>query len=117
MIRRPPRSTLFPYTTLFRSAVGRDPIARVVLLDATQELYAPRSDDVAGEGIPTDGTDVRPAVPVPDVLRTHHAPRGPVHRLAVHFRAVTIPGEGAAQVQSLDRCDRGAREVDRKSVV
>src|SRR3712207_6931046 len=25
MIRRPPRSTLFPYTTLFRSAVGEDP--------------------------------------------------------------------------------------------
>src|SRR5690349_22802198 len=24
MIRRPPRSTLFPYTTLFRSEVGRD---------------------------------------------------------------------------------------------
>src|SRR2546430_10424419 len=24
MIRRPPRSTLFPYTTLFRSPVGRD---------------------------------------------------------------------------------------------
>src|SRR5258707_9480247 len=24
MIRRPPRSTLFPYTTLFRSAVTRD---------------------------------------------------------------------------------------------
>src|SRR2546430_13076152 len=25
MIRRPPRSTLFPYTTLFRSARSRDP--------------------------------------------------------------------------------------------
>src|SRR3989441_1343909 len=25
MIRRPPRSTLFPYTTLFRSAPGRAP--------------------------------------------------------------------------------------------
>src|SRR5258708_31511859 len=25
MIRRPPRSTLFPYTTLFRSAVARRP--------------------------------------------------------------------------------------------
>src|SRR3712207_7036339 len=25
MIRRPPRSTLFPYTTLFRSAVDHDP--------------------------------------------------------------------------------------------
>src|SRR2546430_13237591 len=24
MIRRPPRSTLFPYTTLFRSAAGRE---------------------------------------------------------------------------------------------
>src|SRR3712207_6948122 len=24
MIRRPPRSTLFPYTTLFRSVAGRD---------------------------------------------------------------------------------------------
>src|SRR5690349_22759534 len=29
MIRRPPRSTLFPYTTLFRSARGRgDPAVR-----------------------------------------------------------------------------------------
>src|SRR3712207_8292154 len=25
MIRRPPRSTLFPYTTLFRSKMGRSP--------------------------------------------------------------------------------------------
>src|SRR3712207_7738525 len=28
MIRRPPRSTLFPYTTLFRSARSWDPAAR-----------------------------------------------------------------------------------------
>src|SRR5688572_31119884 len=27
MIRRPPRSTLFPYTTLFRSYVAADPLA------------------------------------------------------------------------------------------
>src|SRR2546430_13644480 len=27
MIRRPPRSTLFPYTTLFRSAVRVEPVA------------------------------------------------------------------------------------------
>src|SRR3712207_6944097 len=27
MIRRPPRSTLFPYTTLFRSALMRNPAA------------------------------------------------------------------------------------------
>src|SRR3712207_7229055 len=30
MIRRPPRSTLFPYTTLFRSAVARQPLRPVV---------------------------------------------------------------------------------------
>src|SRR5256885_6907461 len=28
MIRRPPRSTLFPYTTLFRSASNRDNVRR-----------------------------------------------------------------------------------------
>src|SRR3712207_7360572 len=27
MIRRPPRSTLFPYTTLFRSQLGRERVA------------------------------------------------------------------------------------------
>src|SRR3712207_8036507 len=39
MIRRPPRSTLFPYTTLFRSAVL--PQRQTVLLEL-------RSEDVAG---------------------------------------------------------------------
>src|SRR3989475_12235478 len=34
MIRRPPRSTLFPYTTLFRSRVAR---AVTTLLDALQD--------------------------------------------------------------------------------
>src|SRR5258708_24732928 len=31
MIRRPPRSTLFPYTTLFRSSFGRDDLKPAVL--------------------------------------------------------------------------------------
>src|SRR5258705_9438376 len=35
MIRRPPRSTLFPYTTLFRSVIIAD---RVALLDAVVPL-------------------------------------------------------------------------------
>src|SRR2546429_5390197 len=48
MIRRPPRSTLFPYTTLFRSAVGqlvhevehqrRHPVLREVGRQATQQV-------------------------------------------------------------------------------
>src|SRR2546421_6459299 len=43
MIRRPPRSTLFPYTTLFRSEVGRDNtlfihLTLVPFISATAEL-------------------------------------------------------------------------------
>src|SRR5256885_14365267 len=37
MIRRPPRSTLFPYTTLFRSPV---------LVDVIEELVAPRTANI-----------------------------------------------------------------------
>src|SRR5258705_7042962 len=36
MIRRPPRSTLFPYTTLFRSAERHRPNCRVDGCDAAQ---------------------------------------------------------------------------------
>src|SRR3712207_8788915 len=38
MMRRPPRSTLFPYTTLFRSLADED---RVVLRPAGQDLHDP----------------------------------------------------------------------------
>src|SRR3712207_7308300 len=33
MIRRPPRSTLFPYTTLFRSKVGGQQLRKEVMAD------------------------------------------------------------------------------------
>src|SRR2546427_10163335 len=36
MIRRPPRSTLFPYTTLFRSLVGAVPLHRFAPGDARE---------------------------------------------------------------------------------
>src|SRR3712207_8937300 len=43
MIRRPPRSTLFPYTTLFRSATGGPgyvpPEARVAVFDNDGTLW------------------------------------------------------------------------------
>src|SRR3712207_7221551 len=41
MIRRPPRSTLFPYTTLFRSHLGRDVLgyAAAELGRAPRELH------------------------------------------------------------------------------
>src|SRR2546427_8210158 len=45
MIRRPPRSTLFPYTTLFRSRGGVQPAAtpRSGVLPEAQRLPPPRS--------------------------------------------------------------------------
>src|SRR2546422_5132483 len=45
MIRRPPRSTLFPYTTLFRSHGG--PAAVVAALGGGRDVH--RADDVARE--------------------------------------------------------------------
>ena len=45
MIRRPPRSTLFPYTTLFRSAINRKrPLSRTVRLTAYDLLIATNRD-------------------------------------------------------------------------
>src|SRR3712207_8657402 len=54
MIRRPPRSTLFPYTTLFRSAIVRDDDGRftgiVTLEDLLEELVGEiRDEQDAGE--------------------------------------------------------------------
>src|SRR3712207_7839424 len=56
MIRRPPRSTLFPYTTLFRS--GADPVG---LLDGHHE-HLPVAD-VARAGVLEDRVDDRLHVP------------------------------------------------------
>src|ERR1043166_7971706 len=48
MIRRPPRSTLFPYTTLFRSLVELQPQAR--LLRHGQVALGVRDDRLLEEG-------------------------------------------------------------------
>src|SRR6266702_8281666 len=70
MIRRPPRSTLFPYTTLFRSKRNGPPPAR------------------AGSSSPSEST--RPTSPGlahrrrSAILRPHESPRAPprqLHRL------------------------------------
>src|SRR3712207_7322359 len=63
MIRRPPRSTLFPYTTLFRSEpVGGD--ADVVLLHRD---VAPR-DDALALGLDRIDEELLELVPAPLVL-------------------------------------------------
>src|SRR2546430_3878174 len=57
MIRRPPRSTLFPYTTLFRSAVGASIGMRAVMFEsrltqAGEELIRAQSRRVLNYATP-----------------------------------------------------------------
>src|SRR3712207_9303409 len=62
MIRRPPRSTLFPYTTLFRSAIPssdaagdadeRDALEAGALSDLIEHQIAPRFYDRGKDGVP-----------------------------------------------------------------
>src|SRR5690242_21217242 len=47
MLRRPPRSTLFPYTTLFRSST-LDPPVPLVVLDALALIESPMLAQVLG---------------------------------------------------------------------
>src|SRR2546426_11793179 len=59
MIRRPPRSTLFPYTTLFRSEVGEAGQAKLlaskVLLVGAGGLGSPAGLYLAAAGVGTIG--------------------------------------------------------------
>src|SRR3712207_7287503 len=64
MIRRPPRSTLFPYTTLFRSRAG----AMAVLSDAAARRCA--ADGIARIGVINHGADAPVPGPPPSGSRT-----------------------------------------------
>src|SRR5258707_3974096 len=59
MIRRPPRSTLFPYTTLFRSAdPGPGPLPAEATLTRPCRFWSPSVGDLVGlGGSPTEGED------------------------------------------------------------
>src|SRR3712207_9113553 len=46
MIRRPPRSTLFPYTTLFRSAMSRDGLVPPVFSKVSARRRIPVANTV-----------------------------------------------------------------------
>src|SRR3712207_7185414 len=59
MIRRPPRSTLFPYTTLFRSVAGEDiPLAGRIV--AVADVF----DAVTSKRVYKDAADAETAVAI-----------------------------------------------------
>src|SRR5438132_10551455 len=49
MIRRPPRSTLFPYTTLFRSQIELLPNGYIKVEPGTTKTSVPRSEEHTSE--------------------------------------------------------------------
>src|SRR3712207_8431534 len=63
MIRRPPRSTLFPYTTLFRSGVaGVDALADAVLVVGRQVVEGELGDVVDAVEVQAQQVGVKAAV-------------------------------------------------------
>src|SRR3712207_9140043 len=55
MIRRPPRSTLFPYTTLFRSRTREELLAAATRVFAARGFGGASIDEVAAEAGYTSG--------------------------------------------------------------
>src|SRR5256885_7008819 len=73
MIRRPPRSTLFPYTTLFRSHLARGPvhgIREAVLVEMDEDLPWPAIHGQVGEDHLRGGIVV-PTVVWRELVRPH----------------------------------------------
>src|SRR3712207_8692754 len=58
MIRRPPRSTLFPYTTLFRSAVGDLAVGVLEVVDGGEARALARDEHVVVAGDALDDLEV-----------------------------------------------------------
>src|SRR3712207_9546651 len=98
MIRRPPRSTLFPYTTLFRSPAGREqdepPAERLELgsVEAGDEVQGRREVQVVAE------------LPVEPLLE----PEGAAHR----DRGLEQVRVAAQQRDRVEGADRGAGRDD-----
>src|SRR5215203_2369146 len=63
MIRRPPRSTLFPYTTLFRSSLERRPIARGQVDGLLRRLVGAEHTELEAARAGVDNEDAHPGPP------------------------------------------------------
>src|SRR2546430_15914023 len=85
MIRRPPRSTLFPYTTLFRSPVSKILVAQRLAADpedgivgredAVQEKIVERGDQFAASQVAGPSKDDQGAGLCPKATRRVNAQR------------------------------------------
>src|SRR3712207_6971917 len=85
MIRRPPRSTLFPYTTLFRSGQGRQAQQHQGAHDLALHLRA------AARGVRADQAALEQGAPVPrDVGGGERAERSEEHTSELQSRQYLV---------------------------
>src|SRR3712207_6904751 len=84
MIRRPPRSTLFPYTTLFRSPPRAHPLPA-----RGQERGQAEHEDELAElgGLRLEGTDVDPALRAALLGPGHHHEGDPGDRKSTRLNS------------------------------
>src|SRR2546426_680677 len=112
MIRRPPRSTLFPYTTLFRSTQARGelhgdgaggPASRNVLRFPTQSSVEPKARGHFPGVLGKQGGDAVSNIRHQVALE----PFVVIHRVAIHPTAVAGTGVGVGFIlgPDLDRVD------------
>src|SRR5256886_11659580 len=73
MIRRPPRSTLFPYTTLFRSESGRVAMADEVAIEKRFEIEVRDLEYQRADGAPLLARLYKPigSGPFPALIEVH----------------------------------------------
>src|SRR5256885_7067177 len=98
MIRRPPRSTLFPYTTLFRS----DSVKASVWQTTVATILTRTSPDL-GAATSTSSIDSgRPAAQATAALDfTVRSPRSDLEALVRHGLATSIPRASAGGTRKL----------------
>src|SRR2546426_11465989 len=112
MIRRPPRSTLFPYTTLFRSHAARE-VRRGCRDLAGPEPPGDLARDEIGEGPADVDADAASHVAPSTAPHPSTAPRVPCRRLSgsldrVAPHAVSWPAPGGDSMRS----DRVLQTID-----
>src|SRR2546430_9532080 len=107
MIRRPPRSTLFPYPTLFRSVHVLDAVLGLVVLNAEPGLLASHPlDGSAGEGLVRAGI----AEDTPVEFGGHAVLRG-VGRAADHLAGGNTVGLELGEPRTEARVDIAVQDV------
>src|SRR5260370_14745830 len=97
MIRRPPRSTLFPYTTLFRSQLRKFANQDRIALVSSLEILDAMENQVRAEGVPLLGDEAD---------RMHCGKNGLIESLAER-----LPEQQRAQVIQLAAGDESVAQI------